>query len=352
MASRPRRSSRTTPRSPGPARPTTASTGTRPADRIVADLEAMGDLAGSAPHEMVIGRCQRSNDVVEPRLKTQWFIRTGPLAERALASTREGRTRILPDRFEKTWEHWMTTIRDWNVSRQLWWGHRIPAWYCPDGHVTVSAEPDGPRACEVVRPAGVRAAAGPGHLRYVVQLGALAVLDARLAGRHGRPGALLPDIGHGDRLRHHLLLGRPDDDAGPDAHGPGALPHGLPVRAHPRSGRPEDVQDQGQRRRSARRHRRVGRRRPAVRPDPRRGARDRPAVRRRRSSRTPATSRTSSGTRRGSSSAPGRHRSRRAPNAGCPTAATRDRPSAGSCPAPPRRPRPSMPRWPTTRSPR
>ena len=122
--------------------------------RIVAELDARGDLAGERAHEMVIGRCQRSNDVLEPRLKTQWFIRTGPLAARALDATRSGRTRILPERFEKTWEHWLTNIRDWNVSRQLWWGHRIPAWYCPDGHVTVSSEPDGPAACEVCgRPA-------------------------------------------------------------------------------------------------------------------------------------------------------------------------------------------------------
>jgi valyl-tRNA synthetase len=98
---------------------------------------------------MVIGRCQRSNDVVEPRLKTQWFIRTGPLAAAALEATRSGRTRILPERFEKVWEHWMTNIRDWNISRQLWWGHRIPAWYCPDGHVTVSELAEGPSACEV-----------------------------------------------------------------------------------------------------------------------------------------------------------------------------------------------------------
>ncbi len=96
---------------------------------------------------MVIGRCQRSDDVVEPRLKTQWFIRTGPLAAAALEATRSGRTTILPARLEKTWEHWMTNIRDWNVSRQLWWGHRIPAWYCPDGHATVSAEPAGPEGC-------------------------------------------------------------------------------------------------------------------------------------------------------------------------------------------------------------
>jgi valyl-tRNA synthetase len=118
---------------------------------ILADLEARGDLVGAKPHEMVVGRCQRSDDVVEPRLKTQWFIRTEPLAAKALAATRAGRTRIVPDHFVKTWEHWLTGIRDWNVSRQLWWGHRIPAWYCPDGHVTVSAEPDGPTACDTCR---------------------------------------------------------------------------------------------------------------------------------------------------------------------------------------------------------
>jgi valyl-tRNA synthetase len=117
--------------------------------RIVADLAARGDVVGEKPHEMLIGRCQRSNDVIEPRLKTQWFVRTGPLAERSLAATREGRTRIVPARFEAVWEHWLTNIRDWNVSRQLWWGHRIPAWYCPDGHITVSSEADGPAACEV-----------------------------------------------------------------------------------------------------------------------------------------------------------------------------------------------------------
>jgi valyl-tRNA synthetase len=123
-------------------------------DRIVADLESRRDLVDAKTHDMVIGRCQRSGDVIEPRLKVQWFIKTAPLAAAALEATRSGRVRILPERFEKTWEGWLTSIHDWNVSRQLWWGHRIPAWYCPDGHITVSAEARGPSACEVCgRPA-------------------------------------------------------------------------------------------------------------------------------------------------------------------------------------------------------
>jgi valyl-tRNA synthetase len=121
---------------------------------ILADLQTLGDLAGEKPHELVLGRCDRSGDVVEPRLKTQWFIRTAPLAAAALEATRSGAVRIVPDRFDKIWEHWLTNIRDWNVSRQLWWGHRIPAWYCPDGHATVSDDPAGPAACAVcARPA-------------------------------------------------------------------------------------------------------------------------------------------------------------------------------------------------------
>ncbi len=117
-------------------------------ERLLADLRARGDLVAERPHEMLIGRCQRSDDVIEPRLKTQWFIRTKPLAAAALEATRTGRTRILPQRFVKVWEHWLTNIRDWNVSRQLWWGHRIPAWYCPDGHASVSELVGGPPACD------------------------------------------------------------------------------------------------------------------------------------------------------------------------------------------------------------
>ena len=114
---------------------------------IVAALEERGQLVSVKPHTANPARCQRSNDILEPRLRTQWFIRTKPLAEKALAATREGKTRIVPAHFEKTWEHWLTEIRDWNVSRQLWWGHRIPAWYCADGHTTVSDRAEGPTGC-------------------------------------------------------------------------------------------------------------------------------------------------------------------------------------------------------------
>ncbi len=115
--------------------------------RIVADLESAGDLAAATPHEMVIGRCQRSDDIVEPRIKTQWFIGVKPMAQRAMAAVRSGRTRIVPQRYTKVYFDWLENIRDWNISRQLWWGHRIPAWYCPDGHVTVSEKADGPSSC-------------------------------------------------------------------------------------------------------------------------------------------------------------------------------------------------------------
>ena len=112
----------------------------------------MGDLEAERPHPMVIGHCDRCGTVIEPRLSVQWFVRVKPLAERALASVREGRTRILPEHFAKVYAHWMENIHDWAVGRQLWWGHRIPAWYCPDGHITVTDAEAGPGRLR--RPAG------------------------------------------------------------------------------------------------------------------------------------------------------------------------------------------------------
>ncbi|CAN5709558.1 valine--tRNA ligase [soil metagenome] len=122
--------------------------------RILDDLRRRGDLVGEQPHEMTVGRCERSHDVIEPRLKVQWFVNVKPMADKAMASVRESRTVFVPPRYRKVFFDWMENIHDWNVSRQLWWGHRIPAWYCPDGHVTVSDAADGPAACDACgRPA-------------------------------------------------------------------------------------------------------------------------------------------------------------------------------------------------------
>jgi valyl-tRNA synthetase len=109
-------------------------------------LDELGLARGSKPHVMTLPRSQRTNTVVEPMISTQWFVKMQPLAEPALAAVREGRTQIVPEEWVKTWEHWLTNIQDWCISRQLWWGHQIPAFYCKAcGHVNVTRED--PTAC-------------------------------------------------------------------------------------------------------------------------------------------------------------------------------------------------------------
>jgi valyl-tRNA synthetase len=98
--------------------------------RILADLEKQGLLEKTLGHAMSVGRCQRSEDVVEPMISTQWFVRTKPLAAKAMAAVREKKTRIIPEQQEDEFFRWMEKITDWCISRQLWWGHQIPAWYC------------------------------------------------------------------------------------------------------------------------------------------------------------------------------------------------------------------------------
>ena len=98
--------------------------------KIVEDLEAAGLLVEVKDHAMTIPVSQRSGSVIEPRLSDQWFVRIQPLADKAIAAVREGHIRFTPEMYEKTYFEWMGNIHDWCISRQLWWGHRIPAWHC------------------------------------------------------------------------------------------------------------------------------------------------------------------------------------------------------------------------------
>jgi valyl-tRNA synthetase len=107
--------------------------------RIVAELEEAGLLEKIADHPMSVGGCYRCKTVVEPYLSLQWYVKVAPLAEPALAAVKEGKTRIVPKQWENTYYDWMENIRDWCISRQIWWGHRIPAWFCDQcGEITVA----------------------------------------------------------------------------------------------------------------------------------------------------------------------------------------------------------------------
>lgn len=106
---------------------------------IVADLEAEGALVKTEDYNHNVGTCYRCGTTVEPKVSKQWFVKMKPLAAPAIDAVKTGETKFVPSRFEKVYFHWLENIRDWCISRQLWWGHRIPAWYCDDcGEITVS----------------------------------------------------------------------------------------------------------------------------------------------------------------------------------------------------------------------
>ena len=108
---------------------------------IVADLEEQGYLVKVEPYNHNVGCCYRCGTVVEPLTSPQWFVKMAPLAKKAIEVVKDGRIKFVPERFTKTYLNWMENVHDWCISRQLWWGHQIPAWYCDDcGHITVSRE--------------------------------------------------------------------------------------------------------------------------------------------------------------------------------------------------------------------
>ena len=238
--------------------------------QIVARLEDFGFLERIEPNTHMVPHGDRSGVVIEPYLTDQWYVDAKTLAQPAIAAVRRGATRFVPKNWEKTYFEWMENIQPWCISRQLWWGHQIPAWYGPDGKVFVAETEEEAVGNalgyyveqEVITPEqgardGARSGqarrlhhARRGRARHLVLLRAVAVLDARLAGRRQGCEALLSDRCARHRLRHHLLLGRPHDDDGPALHEGRAVPDGLHPRPRSRREGREDVEVEGQRHRS------------------------------------------------------------------------------------------------------
>ncbi len=117
--------------------------------RIVEDLSAQGFLVGTKDYTIALGKCDRSGTIVEPRLSTQWFIKVAPLAKRAIEVVEKGYIRFTPENYGQIYLNWMRNIHDWCISRQLWWGHRIPAWHCTNnGCKEVVVAREAPAACK------------------------------------------------------------------------------------------------------------------------------------------------------------------------------------------------------------
>ena len=148
--------------------------------RVVAELSAAGLIERVEKHRLMVPRGDRSGAVLEPYLTDQWYVKIAPLAAPAIAAVEAGRTRFVPENWSRTYFEWMRNIQDWCVSRQLWWGHRIPAWYDDAGNIYVGRSEGEVRARQQLarKP---RAAPGRGRARHLVLLRAVAVLDARLA---------------------------------------------------------------------------------------------------------------------------------------------------------------------------
>ena len=108
---------------------------------IVKDLEEQGNLVKIEAHKHNVGTCYRCHNTIEPMISKQWFVKMEPLAKPAIEAVRSNETKFVPERFDKIFYHWMENIKDWCISRQLWWGHRIPAWYCQEcGEIIVAKE--------------------------------------------------------------------------------------------------------------------------------------------------------------------------------------------------------------------
>ena len=148
------------------------------------------------PHSHSVGTHDRCKTTVEPMIKPQWFVRMKEMGEAAIETLKEGNLTFVPERFDKIYMHWLENIRDWCISRQLWWGHRIPAYYCDECGETVVAA-DMPEMSEVWLHSS---ASGRGYPGYLVLLSPVAVLYSWLAGQYRGNGLFLSHRRAGNRI--------------------------------------------------------------------------------------------------------------------------------------------------------
>ena len=151
-------------------------------EAVLADLREQGFLVAEKDYTLPLGKCDRCGTAVEPRLSEQWFVKIEPLAKRAIEVVEKGYIRFSPENYGQIYLNWMRNIHDWCISRQLWWGHRIPAWTCGDCKEVVVAR-ETPTKCKC---GGAKLEARHGRARHVVLVGAAAIYDARLAERDAR----------------------------------------------------------------------------------------------------------------------------------------------------------------------
>ncbi len=211
-------------------------------ERIVADLERCGVLLEAQPHRHSVATSDRSGDVTEPLLSLQWFVKMAPLAKPALGAYRDGRLRFVPERHGRTYERWLENIRDWNVSRQIWWGHRLPVWYTPDGREVVAESED--EALELARATygTSEITRDPDTLDTWFSSGIWPFSILGWPGRNGGAALLVPVANDDYRRRDPLSLGGADGDAGAALHGPRSIPRRRHHAVGLRCRRAQDVE--------------------------------------------------------------------------------------------------------------
>ena len=189
---------------------------------------------------MALGKCYRCKTVVEPFLSPQWFVKIQPLADPAIAAVEQGHVRIIPEEWSNNYLGWMRGIKDWCISRQIWWGHRIPAWYCttccPEARrilegggshlIPTHAEPMvseiAPATCTTCGQSRVHS--GSRRARHVVFIGPLALFHLGLARKYQGPRDLLPDVHVGHGVGYPVLLGGTHDHDGHQVYRQASIP--------------------------------------------------------------------------------------------------------------------------------